>query len=112
MQEAFRKEIETTLRESRAEWEKRLQAIQADRRRRGGALEQDFEEQAVQRENDDTLDALDTRGRQELREIDAALDRLSKGSFGRCGKCGKTISNDRLRAEPTAETCVACATRA
>jgi len=107
-QEGLWKEIETTLRETRAEWEKRLGAIQVDRRRRGDGLDQDFEEQAVQRENDETLDALDKRGRQELREIDAALDRLSKGRFGSCEKCGKKIASDRLRAEPTAVTCTDC----
>ena len=33
---------------------------------------------------------------QELREIDAALERIEQGAFGRCEECGKAISKERL----------------
>ena len=96
------------LRSDRDEWEHRLGAIQRDRRRQTTPLDPDFGEQAVQRENDDALDALDERGRQAIAAIDAALSRLAAGSFGICARCGETIARERLEAQPTAAACVTC----
>jgi DnaK suppressor protein len=42
----------------------------------------------------------------ELRRIDAALKRLSAGSYGICIDCGQMIPLARLEAEPTASRCV------
>ena len=95
--------------DTRTKWERRLEVIQADRRRQSAPLDSDLDDQAIQRENDDALDALDARGRQELEAIESALHRLSSGTFGRCIRCGESISPDRLRAQPTAETCIQCA---
>lgn len=102
-------ELEAKLRETREEWERRLKAIEADRRRANGPLDPDFEEQAVERENDSTLDALDVRGRQELEAVESALRRLEAGTFGECARCGEPIARERLRARPTAMTCLPCA---
>ncbi|MAG31268.1 MAG: conjugal transfer protein TraR [Deltaproteobacteria bacterium] len=102
-------ELEARLREHRAEWEQRLERIQRDRRRERGPLDPDFEEQATQRENDETLDALDARGRQELSAIAAALDRISAGTYGQCARCEEPIPPQRLRAQPAAIHCLACA---
>lgn len=105
----LRQELEAKLRQTREEWERRLSAIQADRRRANGPLDPDFEEQAVERENDSTLDALDVRGREELAAVDSALRRLDAGTFGECARCGEPIAPERLRARPTAATCLPCA---
>ncbi len=97
------------LRSQRDEWRRRLEAIEADRRRANGGLPADFEDQATQRENDETLDALDDRGRQALAAVDAALDRIDAGTYGDCAVCGGRIPDDRLRAEPAAPSCIECA---
>ncbi len=47
--------------------------------------------------------------RQELGEIDAALDRIAKGSWGHCERCGTAIGRQRLRAVPDARHCEGCA---
>ncbi|MBI3722584.1 TraR/DksA family transcriptional regulator [bacterium] len=44
----------------------------------------------------------------ELDQIDAALERISTGSFGYCEVCEKPIAHDRLRALPFANLCIAC----
>lgn len=44
----------------------------------------------------------------ELREIQAAEDRLERGSCGICTDCGATIDFERLLAWPTATRCVSC----
>lgn len=46
--------------------------------------------------------------RLELHEVDAALDRLSRGTWGRCAHCGETIDARRLGALPHARTCSNC----
>lgn len=95
--------------ESQIEWTRRLEAIGRDRTRARGALDPDFAEQAVQRENDPTLDALDARGRQALQAIRAALSRIESGNYGWCVACGSPIAEARLNAEPEADRCVDCA---
>lgn len=105
---AVREENRIRLLESQGEWNHRLSAIRSDRRRAGGPLDPDFSEQAVQRENDQTLDALDERGRAALSAIRAALSRIESGNYGWCVACGAPIALERLRAEPTADHCMDC----
>ena len=45
---------------------------------------------------------------EELREIDAALARLSDGSFGVCEVCGEKVPYQRLSAVPYARLCIDC----
>ena len=47
-----------------------------------------------------------------LDETDAALARLSDGTFGACANCGRPIAPDRLRARPATTLCIDCARRA
>ena len=49
------------------------------------------------------------RRSQELRRLEAALDRIEKGSFGACLVCGGDIAEKRLRADPAAMRCIDCA---
>jgi len=44
----------------------------------------------------------------EVREIEAALTRISAGSYGDCMDCGGEIETDRLEAHPTARRCWDC----
>ena len=46
-----------------------------------------------------------------MREVAAALDRVTKGTFGRCGVCGQPIGPARLRAVPYAHRCINCEQR-
>lgn len=54
------------------------------------------------------LSRLEGQEKHTLDEIDAAQARLAAGTFGVCEGCGKPISLARLRALPTARSCVAC----
>ena len=45
----------------------------------------------------------------DIKAVDAALDRVANGTYGICARCGRPIGADRLRARPTAELCIACA---
>ncbi|MBK6673806.1 MAG: TraR/DksA C4-type zinc finger protein [Proteobacteria bacterium] len=44
----------------------------------------------------------------DLQDIDAALQRVSAGSYGRCLACGTDIPATRLGAYPTAKRCLPC----
>jgi DnaK suppressor protein len=57
------------------------------------------------------LDALTHDQRDRLREIDEAERRLAAGTYGTCVRCHRPIPVERLRAVPTARTCVGCAGR-
>jgi RNA polymerase-binding protein DksA len=58
-------------------------------------------------EQDMTLGRLES-GSEELAEIQAALDRIERGSYGLCENCQKPIPKTRLRAIPYAKLCIAC----
>jgi RNA polymerase-binding transcription factor DksA len=44
----------------------------------------------------------------ELRELEAAAQRLDKGTYGQCVDCGGEIEAERLFARPGAVRCIAC----
>jgi RNA polymerase-binding protein DksA len=47
-------------------------------------------------------------GHQELKEIDAALDKIDNGTYGKCESCGKHIGTPRLKVKPFASYCAGC----
>jgi RNA polymerase-binding protein DksA len=67
--------------------------------------EEEGQEQNIAR----LLARLDDRGKAEIEAIDAALARIAAGDYGYCTQCHATIALARLRALPTAATCVPCA---
>ena len=54
------------------------------------------------------LGSLVRQARDRLDEIDAAVQRLSAGSYGTCESCGEPIGAGRLDARPLARTCIPC----
>ncbi len=44
----------------------------------------------------------------ELRDVNNALKRIEDGGYGVCKYCDSDIQENRLRARPTAGSCVAC----
>jgi len=55
--------------------------------------------------------ALADRHVTELREVEAALQRIRDGDYGACIECGDTIGHERLAANPTARRCIRCQQR-
>lgn len=43
-----------------------------------------------------------------LQDIIEALEKMEKGTYGVCTECGEAIEIDRLRANPSAKTCIKC----
>jgi DnaK suppressor protein len=48
------------------------------------------------------------RDAEELRDIEAARERMERGYYGQCTDCGNDIPPARLEAQPWAARCVAC----
>ncbi len=53
--------------------------------------------------------AQEARRVNELRRIDAALNRIDADDYGWCEECGEAIHKKRLEIDPTATHCAACA---
>ena len=97
------------LRERRGQLERRLGRVQKDRRHERGPLSSDIDDEAVERENDEVLDGLDSLERRELGKIELAMRRVDSGCFGICDDCGEDIDPLKLEAQPAAGRCTACA---
>ena len=67
-----------------------------------------FSEQAVEREDDEVLEARGRSEYEELKAIDAALSRMKNDAFGICLVCQNNISEERLEAIPYATLCRNC----
>jgi RNA polymerase-binding transcription factor DksA len=50
--------------------------------------------------------------REALDEVEAALGRMTEGTYGNCERCGQPIAPARLEAMPAARLCISCASRA
>ncbi len=70
---------------------------------------QDWEELAVEREEDEVLEGLGTSGQEEIAKIKAALGRIEDGEFGYCVKCGDEVPEARLEIVPFTPFCPKCA---
>jgi len=44
-----------------------------------------------------------------LKNINAALEKMAKGTYGVCEKCGKEIETERLKVNPEAQLHTSCA---
>ena len=102
-------EISAELKRRRQEIEQRLVNLHAASMHIDTPLEADFAEQAVQRENDEVLAALEASAAEELRHIQRALARIEAGDYGRCSCCGVAIPIERLKALPFTDRCLDCA---
>lgn len=95
-------QIETQIAELRA----RLEAVET-------ALDEptnaDLNDQAIELEDDEVLEAVGRVSQKELVLLQQALDRIEKGTYGMCHKCDEEISLARLKAVPFATLCRNCA---
>jgi len=100
--EKYRTKIETRL----ADLQNRLEHVET-------ALDEptdkDLEDQAIELEDDEVLEAVGRAGLAEIRLLNEALQRISAGSYGECKSCGESISEARLDAVPYAVVCRECA---
>ncbi len=102
-----REMLKAKLLQEQTELQTRVDKI--DRDLSGRHISRQFDEQSVERENDQVLAGLDLEAKEELQAIRTALARIDTAYFDRCSQCGETISDERLAAIPHALTCQHCA---
>ncbi len=105
-------EIRRDLAQTRDKLHQRIRKIRADVQNESAEIETDFEDHAIQRENDEVLDLLEPAARKELTSVLAALERMETGDYGVCEACGDDIGIRRLQALPYARLCIDCAEEA
>jgi RNA polymerase-binding transcription factor DksA len=89
----------------KTELERRLRAIETELE---APASTDAEDYALEVEGDEVLEGVGQAGLDELRAVNAALDRVARGAFGVCATCGGPISDARLQAVPQAALCEEC----
>ena len=99
-------EIKRDLEDRRRGIERRLTAIESDLSKQ---LDADSADRAIETENDEVLMSMERSGREELKAISSALDRIESGTYGRCVLCDAEIGELRLEALPFTPYCVECA---
>lgn len=105
----MRIELAQALRRRRAVLLQEFFHAEDDLRAIGEGREAELEERAQEERAARVLAGLDDRSLEEIRGIDAALQRMIDGTYGACADCDAIIAPARLRALPTAERCVECA---
>ncbi len=97
---------EAALRARLAELETRLLSIEVEL---DSHTARDWEDLAVEREEDEVLEGMGQAGLAEMRAIRAALARIAEGSYGTCATCGEQIAEARLDVLPATPLCSRCA---
>ena len=96
----------TRLQHNLAELEGRLTNIARDL---SDTPDRDWEEQAIDIEDDEALEHQAALVENEITSVKRALGRLNDGTYGTCVQCGEQIAPERLEARPEAALCIACA---
>lgn len=84
----------------------RLQSIERDLE---AEPDHDWEDAAIEAEDDQVLEETGLVSQRELRQIEAALHRIEAGDYGICLRCGAEISEARLDILPYTAFCKDCA---
>lgn len=89
-----------------AELSARLEGIEAELESHDN---RDWDDLAAEREGDEVLEGIGVSGQQEMRQIEATLQRIRDGEYGACTKCGAEIASERLDLLPATPFCQSCA---
>lgn len=92
-----------------AELRDRVDRVRSDLKRERDPMPKDFSDAAIRMENDEVLEAIEQSATLELNAVNAALERISQGTFGLCVQCAGEIEAERLTAVPHATHCRRCA---
>lgn len=72
-------------------------------------LNPDSSEQAVEMEDDASLEGQAALIAREIASVKRALTRIENGTYGKCVRCGSEIAPKRLEVRPEAALCFECA---
>ncbi|TQV88190.1 TraR/DksA family transcriptional regulator [Aliikangiella coralliicola] len=101
--------LKRNLQNRKEELESRIKSINADISHQNQPLSNDWSEQAVERENDEVLEALGNASQKEIAQINLALKRIESGHYQTCENCAEPIPIKRLELIPHTIYCTRCA---
>lgn len=101
----FKKLILKKLKRSGSEL-KSLKGLRLDQKKYIAQADLSFSDDSRRFENRAIMDSMVTRLKRKNKKLKAALARIENGTYGICKKTGKLISEKRLKALPTATTCL------
>jgi DnaK suppressor protein len=101
--------VKHDLEQRKRDLESRIKSINADVSHTNQPLSADWSEQAVERENEEVLEALGNASQRELKQIIRALQRIENGNYHICEMCDEPIPPARLALIPYTIYCTACA---
>lgn len=73
------------------------------------ARSKDWEEAAVEAENDEVLEGIYSESAAELLQVRFALKRIKSGEYAECAECAEDINKKRLKIMPFTTLCIKCA---
>jgi RNA polymerase-binding transcription factor DksA len=100
--------LQARARDLRHEISEVSQRAGADRRDLAAETVHDTKDQSTLQSLEESAAADISRDMNELRDVEAALERLHSGQYGICTDCGATITAARIAAYPTAKRCLQC----
>ena len=74
-------------------------------------LNPDSSEQAIEMEDNDSLEGQAALVAREIASVKRALTRIETGTYGECVRCGAEIAPKRLEVRPEAALCFECASK-
>jgi len=108
-------ELKASLLKEKLELEKNLEQIATPLDKKSGDYETSFEEIGTDKEDNATEIeqysdnfSVETILEKKLQNIIEALKKMEAGTYGTCENCRKEIDIARLKANPSAKTCLKC----
>ena len=108
-------ELKAALIAEKEDLEKNLSRIARPIDKEEGDYETSFEELGTDKDDNATeVDqytqnlSIETTLEKKLQEVLEALERVENGTYGKCANCEGEIPVERLRANPSAKTCINC----
>lgn len=101
--------FKSVLLDRRTELQSRLERTHRHIFQKTEPVSANFHEQVTQTENDQLVVALEQDAKEEIAQINRALQRIEDGNYLDCAACGKPIGLQRLKAIPYTDRCVKCA---
>ena len=95
--------------DTRTELEERIGRTHRHIFHKDAPVSANFHEQVVETGNDVLVQVLDEEARQEIQQINQALQRMDDGVYELCQQCGGQIGEQRLVAIPYTDMCITCA---
>ena len=103
-------DVRTSLEAERAELRSQLDEL-GDGATAGDHYDANFADSSQVTAERGEAEALASRLRATLDDVERALAKLDDGTYGQCEQCGKPIGEARLEAMPTASRCISCASK-